>query len=196
MEGFTPCTNTLKANIATSCSNPRTKGYEQIGIIFNRADINWIQTAHSTDNVRIYESITLEENATPYVIYNRRQNPLPFDGTNTTFNVENNNYDKTVQFYFEGIGGKASKEVIEPLKDDLYVIMLYRKDHRGDGTFQLFGMLDGLKATAQVQDESTGYWLITMTCAESLAEVSFFKTDFTTSLTAYNAFLNQASPLT
>lgn len=190
MAGFTPCTNTLKANIATSCSNPRTKGYEQIGIIFNRADIDWAQTTTSADNVRIYNNITLLEDKKPYMIYNRRQNPLPFDGTNTTYNAENNNYDKTVQFYFEGIGGKASAEVIEPLKDDLFVIMLYRKDHRGDGTFQLFGMLDGLKATAQVQDESTGYWLITMTCAESLAEVSLFDTSFAVSLAKYKELLD------
>ncbi len=192
MAGFTPCTNTLKANIASSCSNPRTKGYEQIGIIFNRSDIDWAATTTSADNVRIYENIKLKEGKTPYVIYNRRQNPLPFDGTNTTFNAENNNYDKTVQFYFEGIGGKASTEVIEPLKDDLFAIMLYRKDHRGDGTFHLFGMLDGLKASAQVQDESTGYWLVTMTCAESLAEVSFFKESYAESLTAYETFLAQA----
>lgn len=195
MAGFTPCTNTLKANIATSCSNPRTKGYEQTGIIFNRADINWTQTTTSESNVHIYESIILKESGTPYLIYNRRQNPLPFDGTNTTYNAENNNYDKTVQFYFEGIGGDASAKVIEPLKDDLYVIMLYRKDHRGDGTFQLFGMLDGLKASAQVQDESTGYWLITMTCAESLAEVSFFKTDFATTLTSYETLLDETPTL-
>ena len=125
----------------------------------------------------------------PYVIYNPRVNPAPFNGTNATFEQDNGRYTKTLQFYYEGIGGDAAMDVVEPLKSGQYVVLLQRKDHRGDGSFQLIGYQGGLTATAEVQDEETGYWLITMTTSEPSAEVSFFDTDYATTKTAFDTLL-------
>lgn len=193
MATFTPCTASLKANLSADCSNPRVKGYEQTGLIMNRADIDWTNTTASAENPRIIETIKLKTSATAYVIYNQRNNPLPFDGTTTVYNSDEDAYDKTVQFYFEGIGGQNSVDVVEPLKGGDYVILLQRKDHRGDGSFQLFGYQSGMKATAQTQDETTGYWLMTLTGQEPSAEVSFYKTSYEATKTAFDALMNGTS---
>lgn len=171
---FTPCTNLLSQSLATSCTEPRIKGYEPIGIIINRADIDWAEVVVYFNNPRIIDNLPLLETKKAAVIYNSKKSPLPFDGTQTTYNRDADAYDKVVQFYFEGIGGAASKAV-EALKDGDYVVILERKSKYNDGSFQIFGYQKGLSAGneggAMVQDEATGYWLITMTTQEPWAEI-------------------------
>ena len=192
---FTPCTNLLAQSLATACTEPRIKGYEAIGIIINRADIDWGNVTYSALNPRIVESLPLLATKKAAVIYNSKKNPLPFDGTQTTYNRDADAYDKVVQFYFEGIGGAAGKTV-EALKDGDYVVILERKSKYNTGSFQLFGYQKGLSAGneggAMVQDEATGYWLITMATQEPWAEIEFNVSTYTATKTAVDAFVTGA----
>lgn len=190
---FEPCMGSLLGSITQDCDNPRIAGYEDVALIINRADIDWTAVTTSAANPRIIENLPLVEGKKPFVIYNPRVNPSPFNGTNATFEQDTNRYTKTVQFYFEGIGGKAANDVVEPLKAGSYLVILQRKDHRGDGSFQVIGYQTGLTATEQVQDEETGYWLNTMTCSEPSAEVSFFKTDYATTKGLFDTLLASVS---
>lgn len=191
---FAPCLGSLAANIDQDCDNPRVRGYESIALIINRDDIDWSSITVDSSNPRIVKTLTLNSGAgiKPYVIYNPRVNPVPFNGTQTEFSEDANNYTKTLQFYFEGIGGGSSMDVVEPLKSGSYLVILQRKDHRGDGSFQLIGYQAGLVATAQVQDEESGYWLMTMTTSEPSAEVAFFNTDYATTKSAFDTLLASA----
>ena len=186
---FTPCSALLAENIASDCDNPRVAGYEQVGLIFNKEEIDYSALVVDASNPRIIKTIAAKTGKKPFVVYNNKNNPLPFNGTQTAFNADNDRYDKTLQFYVEGIGGENAADVIEPLKGGDYVVILQRKDHRGDGSFQVFGYQAGLKASEQVQDEDTGYWLITMTCSEPSAEVSYFDTDYATTKAAFDTLL-------
>lgn len=186
---FTPCSALLAENIASDCENPRVAGYEQIGLIFNKEEIDYSALVVDASNPRIIKTIAVKSGKKPFVVYNNKNNPLPFNGTQTAFNADNDRYDKTLQFYVEGIGGENASDVIEPLKGGDYVVILQRKDHRGDGSFQVFGYQAGLKASEQVQDEDTGYWLITMTCSEPSAEVAYFDTDYATTKAAFDTLL-------
>ena len=69
---FTPCTNLLAQSLATSCTEPRIKGYEAIGIIINRADINWATVTSDAANPRIVTSLPLLATKKAAVIYNSR----------------------------------------------------------------------------------------------------------------------------
>lgn len=186
---FTPCTNLLAQSLATSCTEPRIKGYEAIGIIINRADIDWAAISVDALNPRIMDNMPLLATKKAAVIYNSKKNPLPFDGTQTTYNRDADAYDKVVQFYFEGIGGASSK-AIEALKDGDYVVILERKSKYDVGSFQIFGYQKGLSAGneggAMVQDEATGYWLITMTTQEPWAEIEFKDLSYTLTKEAFD----------
>lgn len=192
---FTPCTNLLAQSLATSCTEPRIKGYEAIGIIINRADIDWANILTDSLNPRIVEALSLLATKKAAVIYNSKKTPLPFDGTQTTYNRDSDAYDKVVQFYYEGIGGAASKAV-EALKDGDYVVILERKSKYNTGSFQIFGYQKGLSAGndggAMVQDEATGYWLVTMATQEPWAEVEFKDTSYAATKTAFDALVTGA----
>ena len=198
---FTPCTTAgVSVNLATACTTPRIKGYEQIGLLVLKADIDLAITTVSGTNSRIIDNFVLKNDGetppvykTASVIYNTKKNPLPFNGTQTAYNRDADAYDKVVQFYVEGIGGGAAKDAIEPLKDGDYVVILERKDKSGTngaGSFQMFGWQKGLSAGneggAQVQDEETGYWLITMTTQEPFAEIEWLDTNYLTTKAAFD----------
>ena len=191
---FTPCTTAgLTTNIATDCNKPRIKGYEQIGLLILKSDIDMTATTVSSSNPRIIDNLALKSTKTAAVVYNSKKNPLPFNGTQTVYNRDADQYDKTVQFYYEGIGGAAALAVVEPLKDGDYVLILERK-HKvsaGTGSFQVFGWQKGLSAGneggAQVQDEETGYWLMTMTTQEPYAEIEWLNTNYATTKAAFDA---------
>lgn len=188
---FVACTGSLAASITVDCDNQRVPGYEDVALIMNRNDIDWATVTYDADNKRIVKTIAMKQGAKPFYIYNPRVNPVAFNGTNATFEQDSNRYTKQVQFYFEGIGGGAAADVVEPLKSGQFVVLLQRKDHRGDGSFQLVGFEGGLTATAEVQDENTGYWLITMETSEPSAETTFFTTDYATTKAAFDALLAQ-----
>ena len=188
---FTPCTTAgLTVNLAKSCTEPRIKGYEQIGLIVLKSDIDLALTTIDAANPRIIDTLALKATKKAAVIYNSKKAPLPFNGTQTAYNREADAYDKTVQFYYEGIGGEVSKNAIEPLKDGDYVVILERKSKYGAGSFQIFGWQKGLSCGndggAQVQDEETGYWLITMTCQEPYAEIELAGLNYSATKTAFD----------
>lgn len=189
LAAFTPCIGTLADSITQDCDNPRIAGYEDVALIFNRNDIDWTAVTVDANNPRIVKTISMATGKTPFVVYNPKMANLPFNGTNTAFATDNDRYTKQVIFYFKGIGGDASMNVVEPLKSGQFVMLLQRKDHTGDGSFQLVGYQSGLTATAQEQNEENGYWSMTMETSEPSAEVSFFNTDYATTKTAFDTLL-------
>ena len=175
---YVPCAATkLSQNLALDCDEQRIKGYEPLGILIDRADIDFDMSTVDTTNPRKILDIALLATKKTSIIYNDRNNPLPFNGTQTVFNRDENQFDKTVQFYIEGIGGDYSKNAAEPLKDHDFVAIIPRKDHNGKGSFQIFGWKHGISAKneggAIVQDEETGYTLVTMTCREKFMEYEY-----------------------
>lgn len=189
---FTPCLGVISANIDEDCDNPRVIGYEDTAVIINRSDLDWTGVTYNASNKHIVEAIALASGKTPFVIYNPRLSNPSFNGTQTALNAETGHYTKTLQFYYKGIGGEAAVNVVEPLAKGEYVVILQRKDHTGHGSFQIFGIQNGIYATEQVQDETTGYWLMTMAIDEPFAETEFFKTDYAATKALFDALVAQA----
>jgi hypothetical protein len=192
LAAFTPCLGVISANIDEDCDNQRVIGYEDTAIIVNRSDIDWTAVTFNSSNKRIVEAFALVSGKVPYVIHNPRLSNPSFNGTQTALNADTRNYTKTLQFYYKGIGGEAAANVVEPLAKGEYVAILQRKDHVGDGSFQIFGLQNGIYATEQVQDETTGYWLMTMAIDEPYAETSLFNTDYATTKAMFDALVAQA----
>jgi len=156
---FTPCGG-ITQNITNNCQ-PRIKGFQQLGGIVNKKDADIF-----------FESGEISyamENGFP--IYQLRQNPKPFNSYKVEFQPDTNLYKKTIQFYFDGIGGANAKNVIDSLKDNEFMIVIERKE-KVSNNFIFIGAQNGLHVTEMVEDEETGYWLITMECEEPSAEIS------------------------
>jgi len=158
---FTPCGG-ITQNITNNCQ-PRIKGFQQLGGIVNKKDADIF-----------FESGEISyamENGFP--IYQLRQNPKPFNSYKVEFQPDTNLYKKTIQFYFDGIGAVNAKNIIDSLKDNEFMIVIERKEEpKNENTHIFIGAQNGLHVTEMVEDEETGYWLITMETEEPAGEIS------------------------
>jgi len=162
---FTPCGG-ITQNITNNCQ-PRIKGFEQLGGIVNKKDIGYIEIEN--DYINGYSM------SNGFPIYQLRQNPKPFNSYKVEFQPDTNIYKKTIQFYFEGIGAGNAKNIIDSLKDNEFMIVIKRKEKLNDNNTHIFiGVQNGLHVTEMVEDEETGYWLITMETEEPSAEIRYF----------------------
>ena len=114
---FTPCGG-ITQNITNNCK-PRIKGFEQLGGIVNKKDVD-------IEIVNGYTNSYSISNGFP--IYQLRQNPKPFNSYKSEFQPDTNLYKKTIQFYFDGIGGANAKNIIDSLKDNEFMIVIERKE--------------------------------------------------------------------
>jgi len=159
---FTPCGG-ITQNISNNCQ-PRIKGFEQLGGIVNKKDAYVIAESGEIASYTISNG---------YPIYQLRQNPKPFNGYKSEFQPDTNLYKKTIQFYFDGIGAANAKNIIDSLKDNEFMIVIERKEKLYYGNTCIFiGVQNGLHVTEMVEDEETGYWLITMETEEPAGEIS------------------------
>jgi len=157
---FTPCGG-ITQNITNNCQ-PRIKGFEQLGGIVNKKDVElFVETGE----------ITTYAISNGFPIYQLRQNPKPFNSYKVEFQPDTNLYKKTIQFYFDGIGGANAKNIIDSLKDNEFMIVIERKE-KPNNIHIFIGAQNGLHVTEMVEDEETGYWLITMETEEPTGEIS------------------------
>ena len=159
---FTPCGG-ITQNITNNCK-PRIKGFEQLGGIVNKKDVELF-------NFSSFGRIASLSMSNGYPIYQLRQNPKPFNSYKVEFQPDTNLYKKTIQFYFDGIGGANAKNVVDSLKDNEFMIVIERKE-KLNNPFIFIGVQNGLHVTEMVEDEETGYWLVTMECEEPAGEIS------------------------
>lgn len=168
---FTPCTKSVTKNIVPDCSNPRIKGWERTGVGMKRSDIDFA-TSTSTDFGIEFPLLAAKK---PFAIFNKKQNPLPFNGTQVAANIDAEGWDKKIQFYYEGVGADANA-VMAALMAEEYVIILERK-YKVAGNYVMFGYEVGLTLESAACDEETGYWLVTMKTTEHDAELNFGVSD-------------------
>ncbi len=160
---FTPCGG-ITQNITKNCQ-PRIKGFEQLGGIVNKKDVEYLIINNG--------GVTGYSISNGFPIYQPRQNPKPFNSYKSEFQPDTNLYKKTIQFYFDGIGAANAKNVIDSLKDNEFMIVIERKEKLYyDITHIFIGVQNGLHVTEMVEDEETGYWLITMETEEPAGEIS------------------------
>lgn len=165
---FTPCTKSVTKNIAPDCANPRIKGWERTGVGMKRNEIDFAGATIAAEGV----SFSMLATKKTFAIYNKKQNPLPFNGTQVAANIDAEGWDKKIQFYYEGMGADANA-VMSALMAEEFVIILERKDKTGTGSYVLFGYEVGLTLESAVCDEETGYWIVTMKTTEHDAEMNF-----------------------
>ena len=164
---FTPCTKSVKANIVPDCANPRINGWERTGVGMKRSDIDFTTVAETASGVD-FGLLSLKKT---FAIFNKKSNPLPFNGTQVSANNDAEAFDKKIQFYYEGVGADASS-VVKALQAEEYVIVLERKQKTGSGAFVVFGYEVGLTLESAEYSEETGYWLITMKTTEHSPEIN------------------------
>lgn len=191
------CVSTIAANIGLDCNAPLEGGYTGRGILIP-LEAHPVLTKNA-DNPRIIEAIAID--AEEHVCSVDNAGAVPFDGSTTTGNNDAGyaKFTKAMAVRVLARGAKTSLEVVEPLvKSGRGFIGIFEKvDRCGDGSFEVIGSLSPLKcvdpSTANRSETANGgAWNVTLQCQETWAELTLFKTDYETSLAAFEALLAKA----
>lgn len=183
------CEHLVAQEISHSCANPIFTGHEQVGYIINRADIaNMIRS----DNV--ISAITLATGKKAYRIY--QETKTPFNGSTVEFaeGAVTNKVNKNAAFVVLNDGPTVTKNVIDPMLNGEFVVILGRKwnNATGDAKWRVIGAETGAKCTATSLDVDSadvdGGWSVTLTESNApTAAVYFYDTDETTTAAALEA---------
>ena len=155
------CDYILEHDIQSSCVG-NVKGAKPDGLLINRSDINMASVTYDADNPFIITALPLKSGKTAYDIV--QSGKTPFSGTQQelTEGTYINTYTNTVQFVILNQGTTTADQVFALMNGEFVVIL-----QNNNGTYQVYGLEGGLRASAMVRelynDDTLSGWLVTMT---------------------------------
>lgn len=144
------------------CSNPMVKGAKANGLIINKADINMAGVTYDASNPFKVTALPLNAGKTAYDIV--QGGKTPFTGTQQEMaeGTYQNTITNTIQFVILNQGSTTASQVFALMNGEFVVAL-----QNNNGTYQVFGLETGLRASAMIRelysDDTLSGWLITMT---------------------------------
>lgn len=186
------CEYLVGRDITANCTNLIRPGLQGIGYIINKSDIESVSESDG-----IVDGIALKTGKKAYQIQQVGQRP--FNGTNIQLQQGDfvNTFNKVVSFVILDNSPSISKEVVEPLANGEFVVILENKyaDEADKNYFEIVGLETGARATDLSQDkyENQAGWTVELTEAETpVANKFFFDTDYQKTQDALEALLTPA----
>lgn len=145
-----------------NCSNPMVKGAKGDGLIINRADINFGGITYDSTHPFLITALPLKSGKTSYKI--KQSGKTPYNGTQQELQegTYQNTFTNTIQFVLLNQGSTTAEQIYALMNGEFVVVL-----QNNNGTYQVYGLEGGLKASAMVRelysDDTLAGWLVTMT---------------------------------
>ena len=157
------CDFIISADIAGyDCENPMVKGAKADGLIINRKDINMGSVTYDASNPFKVTALPLLSGKTAYDIVQGGKTPFTGSQQEMAEGTYQNTFTNTVQFVILNQGTTTADQVFALMNGEFVVIL-----QNNNGTYQVYGLESGLRASAMVRelynDDTLSGWLITMT---------------------------------
>lgn len=162
------CDYKLVADMMANCEKPSTKGLRNYGYIVNYDDIDFESCVRDENNPYVLTTLVLQSGKKAYRMF--VPGKTPFTGTNKALaeGPYRNNFTKGVNAVILDNGPDVVRDIINPLANGLFVVILENKFGGKDGrnTFEIYGFEQGLSATALADDkyseDTDGGWSVTL----------------------------------
>lgn len=157
------CDFLISADIAGyDCENPMVKGAKADGLIINRKDINFASVAYDPANPFKVTALPLLTGKTAYDIVQGGKTPFTGSQQEMAEGAYQNTFTNTIQFVILNQGTTTAEQVFALMNGEFVVVL-----QNNNGTYQVFGLEAGLRASAMVRelynDDTLSGWLVTMT---------------------------------
>jgi len=144
------------------CENPMVKGAKADGLIINRKDINMSGVTYDSTNPFKVTALPLLSGKTAYDIVQGGKTPFTGSQQEMAEGTYQNTFTNTVQFVILNQGTTTAEQVFALMNGEFVVVL-----QNNNGTYQVFGLEAGLRASAMVRelynDDTLSGWLVTMT---------------------------------
>ena len=144
------------------CENPMVKGAKADGLIINRKDINLSGITYDTNDPFKITALPLLQGKTAYDIVQGGKTPYTGTQQEMAEGTYQNTFTNTVQFVILNQGLTTANQVFALMNGEFVVVL-----QNNNGTYQVYGIEAGLRASAMVRelynDDTLSGWLVTMT---------------------------------
>ena len=144
------------------CSNPMVKGAKADGLIINRKDITMSGVTYDSSDPFKITALPLESGNTAYDIIQGGKTPFTGSQQEMAEGTYQNTFTNTIQFVILNQGTTTADQVFALMNGEFVVVL-----QNNNGTYQVFGLEAGLRASAMVRelynDDTLSGWLVTMT---------------------------------
>ena len=144
------------------CENPMVKGAKADGLIINRKDITMSGVTYDSSDPFKITALPLESGKTAYDIIQGGKTPFTGSQQEMAEGTYQNTLTNTVQFVILNQGLTTANQVFALMNGEFVVIL-----QNNNGTYQVYGIEAGLRASAMVRelynDDTLSGWLVTMT---------------------------------
>ena len=144
------------------CENPMVKGAKADGLIINRKDINFSGVTYDENNPFKVTALPLLSGKTAYDIVQGGKTPFTGSQQEMAEGTYQNTITNTVQFVILNQGMTTANQVFALMNGEFVVVL-----QNNNGTYQVYGLEAGLRASAMVRelynDDTLSGWLVTMT---------------------------------
>lgn len=144
------------------CENPMVKGAKADGLIINRKDITMSGVTYDSSDPFKITALPLESGKTAYDIVQGGKTPFTGSQQEMAEGTYQNTLTNTVQFVILNQGLTTANQVFALMNGEFVVIL-----QNNNGTYQVYGIEAGLRASAMVRelynDDTLSGWLVTMT---------------------------------
>lgn len=157
------CDFLISADIAGyDCVNPMVKGAKATGLIINRKDINFNGVTYDSSNPFKVTALPLLSGKAAYDIVQGGKTPFTGSQQEMQEGTYQNTLTNTIQFVILNQGTTTADQVFALMNGEFVVVL-----QNNNGTYQVFGLEAGLRASAMVRelynDDTLSGWLVTMT---------------------------------
>ena len=190
------CNGIISQGLSATCKD-HPNGFEQVGIIMNRPDIDFGNVVFNTSSTNSIKTMPLLTGKGGYKIV--QFGTKPFNGTKksgVSKETAPGKMTKTVQFFVPDHDPAVDEGFIDALLNGEFVMITEHKDKNAtanDAAFEIFGFHNGLHFSAIEQDEYGDYgsgWLVTMEETEAPSSSMYlFDTSYSATKTKFNAYL-------
>lgn len=162
------CDFKLAADLVADCQNASVAGIKNHGFIINYDDVDFDSLVRDESNRFLIQTLVLKTGKKAHRMY--VPGKTPFTGTNTALAGGNyrNKFTNTVNVVILDNGPEVVRDIIDPLANGKFIVILENKFGGKDGknTFQIYGLEQGLSATALAADkyseDTDGGWSATL----------------------------------
>lgn len=192
----TTCESLIAQDIVIACDEQVVKGMESDAVILNRDDIDFTKLTRDATNPNIITQLLAKTGKTGYKV--RQEGNDPFSDTKMELVVGKyrNTWTNTVPVVVLANDPDVCANIIDNLANGKFVLVT-RNAHKGPegkGEYQIYGLDQGLRASAGENDkyseDTEGGWLITLQETGAPRSATFlFDTDAATTAAKYASLL-------
>lgn len=191
------CDGLISKDITQSCDNPAVKGFERIGILINREDIDFSGLTFDTTKKNVITAIPLKSGKKGYKVVQKGATPFTGSTSSAEVGTYGTGFTNNIAIAILNNNEDIAENVVDSLANGEFVFIGELKDKGADkaSAFRVYGIHNGLTLSAYEHDpygDTYAGGLATLTETGAPKSAVYLGASYTAGKTLFDSLLGTA----